>query len=76
MVLMHKAHQSNTLIRLIDIDENTFFAQGVNHLRSELETPLQLTNYVVHSYSRLNQFLVGLGVNKALAPALLLTDML
>ena len=52
-----------------------FLLEDDDHLRSDLEATLQLTNYVVHSYSRPDQFLQELDTAKALAPGVLVTDM-
>ena len=76
MALMHEALQSNTLIKSMDLDKKyVFLLEDDDHLRSDLEAALQLTDYVVHSYSRPEQFLHELEAVKAVAPAVLVTDM-
>jgi len=73
---MHEALQSNTLIKSMDLDKKyVFLLEDDDHLRSDLEAALQLTDYVVHSYSRPEQFLHELEAVKAVAPAVLVTDM-
>ena len=60
----------------MDLDKKyVFLLEDDNHLRSDLEAALQLTDYVVHSYSRPDQFLHELDAVKALAPAVFVTDM-
>ena len=60
----------------MDLDKKyVFLLEDDDHLRSDLEAALQLTDYVVHSYSRPDHFLLGLEATKALAPAVLVTDM-
>jgi len=60
----------------MDLDKKyVFLLEDDNHLRSDLEAALQLTDYVVYSYSSPEQFLLELEVTKALAPAVLVTDM-
>ena len=76
MALMHEALQSNTLIKSMDLDKKyVFLLEDDDHLRSDLVAVLQLTDYVVHSYSRPEQFLHELEAVKAVAPAVLVTDM-
>jgi len=76
MASIHEAHQLNTLIKFMDLDKKyVFLLEDDDYLRSDLEAALQLTDYVVHSYSRPEQFLLGLEATKALAPAVLVTDM-
>lgn len=60
----------------MDLDKKyVFLLEDDDHLRSDLEAALQLTDYVVHSYSRPEQFLHELEAVKAVAPAVLVTDM-
>jgi len=60
----------------MDLDKKyVFLLEDDNHLRSDLEAALQLTDYVVYSYSSPEQFLLELEVTKALVPAVLVTDM-
>ena len=76
MASIHEAHQLNTLIKFMDLDKKyVFLLEDDDYLRSDLEAALQLTDYVVHSFSRPDQFLHELDAVKALAPAVLVTDM-
>ena len=60
----------------MDLDKKyVFLLEDDDYLRSDLEAALQLTDYVVHSFSRPDQFLLGFETTKALAPAVLVTDM-
>jgi len=60
----------------MDLDKKyVFLLEDDNHLRSDLEAALELTDYVVYSYSSPEQFLLELEVTKALVPAVLVTDM-
>ena len=76
MASMHAAYLSNLLKKYMYSDKKyVFLLEDDDRLRSDLEAALQLTNYVVHSYSRPGQFLQELDAVKALAPGVLVTDM-
>jgi hypothetical protein len=66
MASKHAAYLSNLLKKYMSLDKKyVFLLEDDDRLRSDLEAALQLTNHVVHSYSRPGQFLQELDAAKA-----------